>query len=265
MAIISIGRGASGRPPLFGQNRLTTNHVPFLRLRGGAGRAAALAGVLALGAALAPAPLPAQTTTATPPVLAPSSDGDQAIPWLSNLLEALKPGVDTSLPESSRALAQRLERQLDEGKAAQTLAEIDDRLAADKQKSPDATNAQLLFLKGRALSQLGRRDEAKAVYRDMTERFPELPEPWNNLAALEVADGRLDQAKVALEMAIRTDPNYAVARENLGDLYIMLAARSYGTATRLNPRDAGASQKETETRRLLDAPASSDHPPRTPR
>jgi Tfp pilus assembly protein PilF len=99
----------------------------------------------------------------------------------------------------------------------------------------------------------------------MTERFPELPEPWNNLAALEVADGRLDQAKVALEMAIRTDPNYAVARENLGDLYIMLAARSYGTATKLNPRDAGASQKETETRKLLEPPASSEPPPRTPR
>ncbi|WP_152800288.1 tetratricopeptide repeat protein [Pigmentiphaga sp.] len=244
---------------------MTTNHVPFLRPRAGAGRAAVLAGVLALGAALAPAPLPAQTTTATPPVLAPSADGDKAIPWLSNLLEALKPGVDTSLPESTRALAQRLEHQLDAGKAGQTLAEIDERLAADKQKSPDATNAQLLFLKGRALSQLGRRDEAKAVYRDMTERFPELPEPWNNLAALEAADGQLDQAKVALDMAIRTAPDYAVARENLGDLYIMLAARSYGTATKLNPRDASASQKETETRKLLGAPASSDHLPRTPR
>ena len=254
------------RPSYFsGQNRLTTNHVPLPRPRAGAVRAAALAALLALGAALAPAPLPAQTTTATPPVLAPSSDGDQAIPWLSNLLEALKPGVDTSLPESTRALAQRLERQLDEGKAAGTLAEIDDRLAADKQKSPDTTNAQLLFLKARALSQLGRRDESKAVYRDMTERFPELPEPWNNLAALEVADGWLDQAKVALEMAIRTAPDYAVARENLGDLYIMLAARSYGAATKLNPHEAGASQKETETRKLLDAPPSSESPSRTPR
>src|SRR5690606_31560004 len=95
-------------------------------------RPAALAAALAVFAALAPAPLPAQTTTATPPVLAPSSAGD--IPWLSNLLEALKPGVDTSLPESTRAMTERLERQLNEGKAAETLAEIDERLAADTQK-----------------------------------------------------------------------------------------------------------------------------------
>lgn len=225
-------------------------------------RPAALAAALAVFAALAPAPLPAQTTTATPPVLAPSSAGD--IPWLSNLLEALKPGVDTSLPESTRAMTERLERQLNEGKAAETLAEIDERLAADTQKSPDTTNAQLLFLKARALNQLDRREEAKAIYRDMTQRFPELPEPWNNLAALEVADGRLDQAKVALEMAIRTAPDYAVARENLGDLYIMLAARSYDAAGKLNPGEDAARQKGTETRKLLEPSPSPESQPRTP-
>ena len=75
----------------------------------------------------------------------------------------------------------------------------------------------------------------------MTERFPELPEPWNNLAALEVADGRLDQAKAALDMAVRTDPGYAVAHENLGDLYMMLAARSYGARRASSlPETAGA-------------------------
>ncbi|MDX3907719.1 MAG: tetratricopeptide repeat protein [Pigmentiphaga sp.] len=243
---------------------MATTNVLFTVLRGirRGGPAAALYAAAAL-CALAPSSLPAQTTTPTPPVLAPSSSGD--IPWLSNLLEALKPGVDTSLPESSRAMTERLERQLNEGRAAETLAEIDERLAADKQKSPDTTNAQLLFLKARALNQLDRREEAKAIYRDMTQRFPELPEPWNNLAALEVADGRLDEAKTALEMAIRTAPDYAVARENLGDLYIMLAARSYEAAGKLNPTDDGARQKQTETRKLLDGAPASEPPPGTSR
>ncbi|VCU70782.1 Tetratricopeptide repeat protein [Pigmentiphaga humi] len=222
-----------------------------------------LAAAAALAAVLAPAGLSAQTTTATPPVLAPSSAGD--IPWLSNLLEALKPGVDTRLPESKRAMAERLERQIDQNQAADALAEIDRQLDADREKSPDSVNAQLLFLKGRALAQLGRRDEAKAVYQDMTQRFPELPEPWNNLAALEVADGRLDQAKVALEMAIRTAPDYAVARENLGDLYMMLAARSYGTAGKLNPADTGAARKEADTRKLLEPSAPAEPSNRNPR
>ncbi|MBX6317435.1 tetratricopeptide repeat protein [Pigmentiphaga sp.] len=217
---------------------------------------------LATLASLAPGSLPAQTTTATPPALAPSSSGD--IPWLSNFLDRLKPGVDTSLPESTRAMVERLERQLAQGTdAADTLAEIDERLDEDRQKSPHTVNAQLLFLKAAALNQLNRREEAKDIYRDMTQRFPELPEPWNNLAVLEAADGRLDEARTALEMAIRTAPDYAVARENLGDLYIMLAARSYDAASKLDPSD-GTRQKGAETRKLLEPSRPSQPQSRTP-
>ncbi len=227
-------------------------------------RSGACALALALAALLGAAPATAQTRAPTPPpVLGPSPEADRHIPFLSDLLEALKPSVDTSLPESSRAAINRLEKQLDDGQTAAALQEIEQKLAEAEEKAPQSTNVQLLFLKARALNQSGRRAEAKAIYQDMTQRFPELPEPWNNLAALEVADGHLEQAKTALEMAVRTDPNYAIARENLGDLYIMLAARSYGAAEKLDPQDPRATQKQTETRKVLEGSESQDAAKRT--
>jgi Tfp pilus assembly protein PilF len=52
---------------------------------------------------------------------------------------------------------------------------------------------------------------------------------------------QLDKARTALEMAIRTDPGYAIARENLGDVYARLASESYGQALQLDPA------KQTDT------------------
>ncbi|GAA4334803.1 hypothetical protein GCM10023144_27420 [Pigmentiphaga soli] len=212
----------------------------------------------ALGLAPAAGGAQAQTQTATPPpLLGPDVSGDTGPPWLNHLLDALKPSIDTRLPESIRATYARLEGQIADGHAADALAEIDRRLDDDKRRSPETTDVQLLFLKAYALDRLGRREEAKALYRQMTERFPELPEPWNNLAALEAADGRLDEAKTALDMAVRTDPGYTAARENLGDLYMMLAARSYGEAGKLDPNAAGAREKREGIKSLLEAPGAS--------
>lgn len=202
---------------------------------------------------VAPATL-AQTTPPTPPASAGPADADVTLPWLSRLLESMKPSVDTSLPESSRAATARLEKALDDGKAEQSLPEIEQRLAASsEQNRGGGEDVQMLFLKARALNQLGKRQQAKDVYRDMTQRFPELPEPWNNLAALEVADGRLEQAKMALDMAIRNDPSYAVAHENQGDLFMMLAARSYNDALKLAPQNTAARNKENGIKSLLEA------------
>jgi tetratricopeptide (TPR) repeat protein len=208
-------------------------------------------GALALVALLAGHAAVAQTIPATPP---PVIGGDaNGPPWLNHLLNALKPSVDTSLPEGVRTAENRLSTQIDSGKAAQALTEIDQRLEANKQKNTSGVDVQLLFLKARALNALDRRPEAKDLYRQMTERFPELPEPWNNLAALQVADGQLDQAKLSLDMAVRTSPNYVVARENLGDLYMMLAARSYGAADKLAPTPTARSKRDG-IKTLLEAP-----------
>src|SRR5690606_23113591 len=94
-------------------------------------------------------------------------------------------------------------------------------------KGQRGADVQLMFQHARALAALGRADEAIAVYSDMTNQFPELPEPWNNLAALYASRGELERAQDSLQMALRANPDYAAARANLGDIQLMMALRTY--------------------------------------
>jgi tetratricopeptide (TPR) repeat protein len=104
-------------------------------------------------------------------------------------------------------------------------------------------DAQLRFIRAMALNQLNRLPEAEAAFADMTQEFPELPEPYNNLAVVRAAQGKLDQARTALEDAIRAVPGYALAHENLGDIYAQLAARSYRHALKLEPANKTVAPK----------------------
>ena len=96
-------------------------------------------------------------------------------------------------------------------------------------------DAQLRFLKGVAQSQRGQSEAASATFSALTQDFPELPEPYNNLAVLEAAAGRLDAARAALETALRLNPGYATAQQNLGDVYARLAGRAWARALELDP------------------------------
>lgn len=95
-------------------------------------------------------------------------------------------------------------------------------------------DAQARFLKGLILTEQNKPDEAIAVFTKLTEDFPELPEPYNNLAVLYAAQGKYEQARTALEMAIHTHPSYAVAHENLGDIYAKMASLAYDKALQLD-------------------------------
>lgn len=103
--------------------------------------------------------------------------------------------------------------------------------------------AQLRFVRAVALNLLNRLPEAETAFANLTQEFPELPEPYNNLAVVRAAQGKLDQARAALEDAIRAVPGYAVAHENLGDIYAQLAARSYRTAQSLDPASKSIAPK----------------------
>ncbi len=91
------------------------------------------------------------------------------------------------------------------------------------------------FVWGVMLADSQRTNEATEVFLKLTQDHPELAESHNNLAALHAAAGDYDKARVALEQALRANPNYATAHENLGDVYAMLASQSYGRAARLDP------------------------------
>src|SRR3546814_12206119 len=102
-----------------------------------------------------------------------------------------------------------------------------------------------MFLHGRALAALGRDAQAIDLYQNMTTLYPELPEPWNNLAAEYVKQGKLDMAYDALQMSLSANPNYATAKENLGEVQLMLAQRSFQEASRLGAGQAQAQAQQT--------------------
>jgi tetratricopeptide (TPR) repeat protein len=98
---------------------------------------------------------------------------------------------------------------------------------------------QMRFLVGTVQDQKGDKAAALETFTSLTQDHPELPEPHNNLAVLHAAAGRYDEAREALEAAIRANPRYAVALENLGDVYARLAERAWRSAQAIdaqNPR-----------------------------
>jgi ketosteroid isomerase-like protein len=121
----------------------------------------------------------------------------------------------------------------------------------DSQLAVKPADPQLRFLKGVIQRNLGKPDEAIATFTKLTEDYPELPEPYNNLAVLYAGQGQYDKARVALEMAIRTNPSYATAHENIGDVYARLASQAYNKALQLDNNNAAVPPKLALIRELF--------------
>ncbi|MFP5506104.1 MAG: tetratricopeptide repeat protein [Gammaproteobacteria bacterium] len=114
---------------------------------------------------------------------------------------------------------------------------------ANRYLAKNPKDAQARFLKGLILADQGKTNDAIALFRGLTEDFPELPEPYNNLAVLYASQGKYEDAKSALESAIRTHPSYATAHENLGDIYAKMASLAYDKALALDNKNTAAQTK----------------------
>lgn len=113
-------------------------------------------------------------------------------------------------------------------------------------------DAQARFLKGLILADQGNTAEAITVFSSLTQDYPELPEPYNNLAVLYAGQGQYEKAKEQLEMAIRTNPTYATAHENLGDIYAKMASQAYDRALQLEKSGPNSSANaNTKTKLAL--------------
>ena len=86
----------------------------------------------------------------------------------------------------------------------------------------------LRFFRAVVLAEQHQAEQAMDEYTRLIQDFPEMPEPYNNLAVLLTASGQYDKAHAAFETATRLNRNYAIAHENLGDLYARMALRAYG-------------------------------------
>ena len=93
---------------------------------------------------------------------------------------------------------------------------------------------ELLFYKGIVETNLGKKNQAIDTFRDLTERFPGLPEPFNNLAVLYAEKSQYRLAKEILEQAIKTNPSYLTAHINLGDIYTKMASEAYNKALEID-------------------------------
>ena len=132
------------------------------------------------------------------------------------------------------------------GKLAEAVSKADQFLAT-RPRDP-----QMQFLKGVLQQDTQKTAEAIATFTRLTQDYPELPEPYNNLAVLYAGQTQYDKARAALEMAIRNNPGYATAHENLGDVYIKLASQAYDKALQLEAGNSTVPRKLALTRELLN-------------
>jgi tetratricopeptide (TPR) repeat protein len=143
---------------------------------------------------------------------------------------------------------QEASRLLKAGQREQALERVNKALAANPR------DAQARFLKGLIFTEQGRQPEAIEIFTKLTQDYPNLPEPYNNLAVIYAGQGQYDKARQALEQSIRTHPSYATAYENLGDVYAKLASQAYGKALQLDAANAGAQNKLSLVRELVREP-----------
>lgn len=165
----------------------------------------------------------------------------------SFLLGAAGLPADAADGTDTPAMIERLYRS---GQPALAFQRVDKAIAAQPQDSA------LRFLRAVMLGDSRREAEARTEYEKLTQDFPELPEPFNNLAVMQAAQGRLDNARDLLETALRNDPSYRTAHANLGDVYARLALRSYTSAASAPQVDEGLANKLRMVRELVAAPAA---------
>ena len=147
------------------------------------------------------------------------------------------PAFADNLPEVQRLIKQ--------GQYPQALEKVDAYLSSRPK------DAQGRFLKGLIYTEMNKPADAIAVFTKLSEDYPELPEPYNNLAVLYAQQKQYDKARTALEMAIRTHPSYAIAYENLGDVYAKLASQAYDKALQLDNSNSATQNKLALIRDLI--------------
>ena len=181
---------------------------------------------------------------------------------LSSSLRPLQAAVATALLAVSTGVVaqsadlQEINKLLKSGQSQVALDRVNVYLTT---KPKDAVGR---FIRGLAQAELGKTNDAIMTFQALTEDYPELPEPYNNLAVLYSSKGQFEKARVALELAIQTHPSYSTAHENLGDIYAKLASQAYDKALQLDKANGMVATKLNLVRDLFSTNPKANTAPR---
>jgi len=194
-----------------------------------------------------------------PPRLSPNAGFDPlppelsetvALPFLSFLIIEPDPVVRNGIPTEIEKLVK-----------AQKYPDAINRVNELLVKNP--RNVQLRFVLARLQIELKQYAAAQKTLIEITQQFPELAEPYNNLAALAANQGQWIEARDYLELALKLKPSYAIASANLGEVYTRLAAKSYIDAAKQRNNQREYQRRATALLGILKTPQASNNPPST--
>ncbi|MBU3550449.1 M48 family metallopeptidase [Polynucleobacter sp. MWH-Berg-3C6] len=160
-----------------------------------------------------------------------------ALPFLSFLIIEPDPITKNAVPSDVEKLVK-----------ARKFEDAIELINAQLKKTP--RNVQLRFVKARVQIEMRQFNQAKKTLIEITQQFPELPEPYNNLAAISANQGNWIEARDYLELALKLRPSYAIASANLGEIYIRLGAQAYENAAKYAQLNQG--QYTRRSKALLD-------------
>jgi tetratricopeptide (TPR) repeat protein len=125
-------------------------------------------------------------------------------------------------------------------------------LVVNKNLETNPRDPQMRFWQAYIFEQLGQPELALQIYLALTQEYPELAEPHNNLGVLYAIQGDYTKAKASFDAALRANPNYATAHENLGDVLVNLARQAYERAANLGAKQPNLRPKIERLKPVLD-------------
>ena len=192
-----------------------------------------------------------------PPRLSPNAGFDPlppelsetvALPFLSFLIIEPDPIIRNGVPTE-------IEKLVKANKYPEAIKRIDELLL----KNP--RNVQLRFVQARIQIELKQYAAAQKTLIEITQQFPELAEPYNNLAALAANQGKWIEARDYLELALKLKPSYAIASANLGEVYTRLAAKAYIDAAKQRTNQREYQRRATALLGILKPPPAKNDSP----
>jgi tetratricopeptide (TPR) repeat protein len=103
------------------------------------------------------------------------------------------------------------------------------------------SEAEVRFQQGLRLAAARQTEAAIKIFSGLTADYPLLPQPYVQLAALYVQQGKLPRAIDSLHAALERTLDDGALQESLGDLYVELAKQSYREASSAaNPSSSAA-------------------------